>query len=478
MSPPAPSTRTSVPRLIAAIACLALLAVAACSSDDADNGDDGNRTEAGQTTEEPSSTTTGTDRGTADGSTTDSGNAEWPRYGHDPANTGSNPLETAIAADTVGRLAEVWSLDGVTGVTSTPTVVDGVAYFGDWTGNVRAVDPATGDEVWTTAIGGSVIGSPPVTDDALFAASGVTLFRLDRATGEVEWDAKTNEHPFAMASAAPVVVDDLVILGVASGELTVPIEDYTFAGSISAYDTETGEEVWRVDTTTADDENGAGVGIWSTPAVDPERGLLFVGTGNTYEEPSAELANSLVAIDYRTGEIAWSTQFTTPDVFSAGNATGSDSDVGASPNLWTSEGRDLVGAGDKAGDFHALDRETGEVVWETTLTPGSVFGGVMAAAAFVDGQLIVASNVGNPENNAPTGVAKAYALDPATGEIRWEVELEGAVYAPVSAVTGVAFVGTTTNVMLALDTGTGAELWRHEVTNQVGRRAVHRRPAR
>ncbi len=52
-------------------------------------------------------------------------------------------------------------------------------------------------------------------------------------------------------------------------------------------------------------------------------------------------------------------------MFSAGNPTGKDADVGASPNLWTSNGRDLVGAGDKAGVYHALDRDTGQVVWET-----------------------------------------------------------------------------------------------------------------
>ena len=88
------------------------------------------------------------------------------------------------------------------------------------------------------------------------------------------------------------------------------------------------------------------------------------GTGNNYSEPTGPLADSILAIDYKTGELAWSRQFTAPDVFSAGNPTGKDADVGASPNLWSSNGRALVGAGDKAGVYHALDRDTGQLVWE------------------------------------------------------------------------------------------------------------------
>src|SRR6185503_18170017 len=111
--------------------------------------------------------------------------------------------------------------------------------------------------------------------------------------------------------------------------------------------------------------------------------------------------------------------------------------VGASPNLWTSDGRDLVGAGDKGGTFHALDRETGKVVWETQLTPGSAFGGEIGSAAFVDGRLVASSNVGDPETNAPTNVTHVFGLDPATGEKQWtSAELAGQIFAPVSAVPG------------------------------------------
>jgi polyvinyl alcohol dehydrogenase (cytochrome) len=435
-----------------AVTAVAALALVACAPDD-DTAD--------------STTTTTAATGAVVG-VAGADDAEWPQSSHDLANSRTNPTETAVTAETVGALTERWSLDGVRGVTSTPTVVDGVAYFGDWAGNARAVEPETGEEIWTTALGGAVIPSLPVDGEAVFAASGRTLYRLDRATGEVEWEREVHDHPFAMISASPVVADGLVLQGVASGELTVAQPDYGFRGAIAAYDAETGEPAWRFDTTPGDETAGAGVGIWSTPAVDPERGVLYVGTGNTYEEPASPLADALLALELETGRQVWATQFTETDVFSAGNPFGSDADVGVAPNLWTVDGRDFVGAADKAGVYHALDRETGAVVWTAELTPGSYLGGAIGSAAFVDGRLIVTSNVGNAENNAPGSTAEVFGLDPATGDQQWAVEVEGTVFAPVSAVPGVAFVGTTTNRMLALDTATGDELWRLEVPNQVG----------
>jgi outer membrane protein assembly factor BamB len=113
--------------------------------------------------------------------------------------------------------------------------------------------------------------------------------------------------------------------------------------------------------------------------------------------------------------------------------------------------------------YHALDRETGDVVWEATLTPGSMFGGEIGSAAFVDGTLVAVSNVGDPNTNAPTEVARAFGLDPATGEILWTSDdFAGKIFAPVSAVPGIAFVGTDKGVLAALDVETGELLWQHD----------------
>src|SRR3954447_6422067 len=89
----------------------------------------------------------------ARGSTAKSGTSGWSFYGHDYANSRRNPAEKQITAATVAGLRTSWSIDGVVGVTGTPAVVDGIAYFDDWAGNVRAVDAATGKARWLTKLG-------------------------------------------------------------------------------------------------------------------------------------------------------------------------------------------------------------------------------------------------------------------------------------------------------------------------------------
>src|SRR5215212_2152060 len=50
---------------------------------------------------------------------------DWAAYGHDLANTRVNEHETKVTRTTVKRLKAGWSMKGLTGVTGTPTVVDG-----------------------------------------------------------------------------------------------------------------------------------------------------------------------------------------------------------------------------------------------------------------------------------------------------------------------------------------------------------------
>jgi polyvinyl alcohol dehydrogenase (cytochrome) len=406
----------------------------------------------------------------AAGSHADSPGAEWSVYGHDPSNTRTNASGTTITAANVATLTKSWEKDGLVGVSGTPAVVAGVAYFGDWNGTAWAVRADTGEELWHTPVpGGFIVAAPAVASDAVFIANGHTLYRLALSTGAIEWQAVTNESPLAQINASPVVVDDLVIQGTASIQDAVGAADQIFRGSIGAYDVATGKEVWRFYATTGDTTSGSGVGIWSTPAVDTTRGMLYVGTGNTSSEPSGPLADSLLAIDYKTGTLKWSTQFTPIDVFPNGNPVGKDVDVGASPNLWTSDGRDFVGVGDKGGVYHALDRETGDIVWQTPLTPGGFFGGVIGSASFVDGELVMSSNGGDLQTGTPPNVARVFALDPATGAIKWRAgDFAGMIFAPISSVPGVAFVGTDQGILAALDTSSGKQLWTFTAPNKTG----------
>ena len=153
------------------------VAVGACSDDSSD---------ATGASERPGSKVASTPTG----STADSGGSEWPVYGHDHAQTRTNVAETTITRETVRGLTMDWEIADLVGVTGTPTVVDGVAYFADWKGAVWAVRPTPASEVWTGQIGGMIVGAPAVDGDGVFVSSGASLFRLDRATGVQELDGQ------------------------------------------------------------------------------------------------------------------------------------------------------------------------------------------------------------------------------------------------------------------------------------------------
>jgi polyvinyl alcohol dehydrogenase (cytochrome) len=458
----------------AAAAVLLLVLVAACSDDS--SGDTASEGSAASTTSSPTESTTTGDgasplEATAGTESEPSGDAWWPGHGHDLGSQRWNGFEETIGVAQAPDLAVAWQRDELRAVTGTPAVVDGIVYVGDWTGAVRALDATTGEEQWVAEIDGPPAGSPSVTADAVYVSSERTTYRLARDTGAIEWSVEPNDHDWTRLYAGPTVVEDLIIQPVAGVQIAVPQEDYDFRGNVVALDAATGDEVWRVYISQDDETSGAGGSVWAGASADVERSLVFVGTGNTLEEPTAPLADSIVAIDYSTGEIAWSTQFTNPDVYNmpgANGADGPDSDVGSTPTLWSVGDRDLVGAGDKAGTFHALDRDTGEILWQTQLTPGSRLGGVIGGSAYADGRLFVASNVGDPAAGVPTGTSTLFGLDAGTGEILWQTDMELTVFGPAAVANGVVYQGTGAPAMNAFDAETGELLWTHEPPGQVG----------
>ncbi len=393
----------------------------------------------------------------------------WPMYGYDLSGTRWNSTETEIDSSSVASLVPSWSQSGLIGVTGTPVVAGGVAYFGDWKGQVHAVEASTGHPLWTTPLGGGdVVGSPAVAGRRVLVGIGKTLYALDRGTGRILWQAVTNANAYSMINASPVVVGGLVFLGTAQFEEVVGKAPFSFRGSIGAFNVSSGKLVWNFYTTPNNATSGAGEGIWSTPAVDTKLGLLYVGTGQNLDNPSGPLADSLLAIRYKTGRLAWSRQFNHPDVFSTADFSGKDADVGASPNLWVANGKGLIGVGSKNGTYYAMNRRNGHLIWETHLAAGSTFGGALGSAAVVGNQIIASSNIGDPSSNATTNTSVVDALNPATGHVEWIHHFVGNVFGPVSAVTGVAFVGTDAGTMTALDTSDGKTLWSYHAPDKVG----------
>ena len=133
----------------------------------------------------------------------------------------------------------------------------------------------------------------------------------------------------------------------------------------------------------------SGAPVWTTPAIDAKRGLVYVGTGENTSSPATHLSDAIVALSMESGEIKWHFQGTKDDAFnmacgrrqasdSCPKENGPDFDFGASVIIAkTSEGKDILLAGQKSGDVYALDPDAkGKLLWQRRIGPGSALGGV------------------------------------------------------------------------------------------------------
>ncbi|MGI9606251.1 MAG: PQQ-binding-like beta-propeller repeat protein [Acidimicrobiales bacterium] len=390
---------------------------------------------------------------------------EWPAYGFDHANSVHNRDETILSTANVADLVPTWTLEAGA-VTGTPVVADGIVYFGDWHGVIHALDAMDGSTTWETDLGDVVLSaSVAVTEGAVIAADLLgDLHAVDRRTGSPIWSVSIVGHEAGVFSS-PVVIDDLVVVATTS-PVFGPVEP-GFRAAIVAFDVETGVKRWRLNTDPDDDESETWVAVWSSAAYDVERGLIFIGTGNTnVAVPSASGVNDsagrsstdlpwsdgVLAIGHDTGEVRWFHQVIEED-------NKRDFDVGASPNLFTIDDRDVIGVGGKSGVYVVLDRDSGELLWQAQLTEGSDIGGVMSTAAIGDGVIYVSSNDGGPRGGT------IFALDVADGSQLWQHRSEHAIIGGSMALAnGVVYRGTwapfaSTGTALALDAETGTVLW-------------------
>ena len=392
-------------------------------------------------------------------------NCDWRSVNHDLHNTRSNPCESVISPDNVVNLQQLWSV-GTNSVQAAPVFDNGIVYFADISGNIYANDATNGAPILSTNLGAPIKAAPLVTATTVYVATtDLVLYALDKTTFSTLWsvviDPVAQATGQATVESSPVIVEDLVIVGVACSEwaeTTSPI--LSMRGSLNAFNAADLSPAWQYVPTSAIE--GFGVGFWSTPAFDTHRKLLFVGTSNTSTFPAAKVSDSLLAIHYKTGKLKWYNQFTKNDVFGFVNPTGPNKDVGASPNLFSAHCKghhssssssssssrshknrnDLVGVCSKAGVYRALERNSGKLVWETTISKSGTRTGNPSAAVHGDTIYAVCTEDLTYSINGPTVVQAN--LD--CNELAWDMWLQGLFY-------------TQNSVIKALDTCTGRVKW-------------------
>jgi polyvinyl alcohol dehydrogenase (cytochrome) len=421
-----------------------------------------------------------------------------------------------LTASNVPALKLKWAfnLGAVTIARSQPTIVGGRMYIATVTGAVFSLDAATGCTHWgfkaNQVRSGIAVGEANGTPAVFFPDAGGTVYALNAATGALIWQVRPVDHMATMATATPRVHNGVVYQPLSSFEEVLGgnpnYQCCTFRGSVVALDAATGKTLWQTftipetpqptrKTATGTQLYGpSGAGIWSTPTIDEQRGVLYVSTGDNYSDPPTKTSDAVLALNLETGALLWSRQMTENDAFNIGcstaqrtncpEANGPDFDFGQPPILVRlgGEKRALVIA-QKSGLVHALDPDQGgALLWQTRAGQGTALGGSQWGSASDGEKVYVAiSDIGvgtKPDSTLPQGFRSVldpekggglHALDLKSGKIVWSAKpspcVEGrtncspAQSAAVTAIPDVVFSGSIDGHLRAYSTTTGAVIW-------------------
>jgi quinoprotein glucose dehydrogenase len=340
---------------------------------------------------------------------------DWPLYGGTTDNTHYSTLDEITPAN-VKQLQVAWTYethDEFPGseMQSNPIIVDGVLYATTPKLRVIALDAATGKELWTfdpnaidSRTGRYRHRGVTVYRDRVFVTQRNNLWALDKRTGKPiatfgdggRVDLRKGlDRPFesqsVSASTPGVIFDGMLLIGSTVSE-SLP----SSPGDIRAYDAMTGEMRWIFHTIPRPGEVGyetwppdaykvsGGTNAWSGLTVDHKLGIVFGATGSAaFDFYGANrigdnlFANSVLALDARTGKRLWHFQTVKHDLW--------DMDLPSPPTLVTvrHDGRmvDAVAQITKTGFVFVFDRKSGKPLFpiEYRKVPASTVDGERAS---------------------------------------------------------------------------------------------------
>src|SRR5579872_5286697 len=352
------------------------------------------------------------------------------------------------------------------------------------------------------------------------------VIALDAKTGNVIWDVVAADYRTGNSfTVAPLVVKNLVVIGISGGE-------YGVRGFIDAYDADTGKRKWRFYTVPGPGEPGhetwegdswkiGGAPAWTTGVYDPATNQLFWPTGNPSPSNRGEgragdnlYSNSLLALDADIGKLNWFFQFTKHDEH--------DWDATQVPIMIDSGDKHLIAQANRNGFFYVLDRATGKLLSanaysRTTWTDNKDAEGRPIpnnqSSPTPEGRTVCpgalgATNWMSPSFDSQTGlfyvtareqcdifstapqpyeVGHAYygsayfpsdkaepywgalrAIDPASGQVKWEFRHLSPTWSGVlSTAGGLLFTGDAEGNFIALDAALGKPLWHFQMGGAV-----------
>ena len=470
---------------------------------------------------------------------------------------------TNINTSNVSKLVPAWTMsfggEKQRGQESQPLVYKGKMFVTASYSRIFAIDVKTGEKIWkyehrlpegimpccdVVNRGAALYGNL-----VIFGTLDAQLVALDQDTGKVVWREKIDDYAAGYSqTAAPLIAEGLLLTGVSGGEFGV-------VGRVEARDPKTGKMVWSRPVVEGHmgykdgKENGitgttnatwpgetwktGGAATWLGGTYDAKTGLAYFGTGNpgpwnSHVRKGDNLYSaSTVAIDVKTGKIAWHYQTTPNDAW--------DFDGVNEFVTYDQDGKRMGAKADRNGFFYVIDATngklqnafpfvkgntwaksidltTGRPVFDPANRPGDPSGPggdgtkgteVFAAPGFLGGKnqmpmayspkskmfYVPTNEWGMDIHNEPISYKKGGAFlgagftikplfddhigslrayDPKTGKMAWEVKNNAPLWGGVLTTAGdLVFWGTPEGYLKAADAKTGKVLWQFQTGSGV-----------
>lgn len=289
---------------------------------------------------------------------------------------------------------ELWRLQTEIGdaLFSSPAIAGDAVFIGSYDGIIVSAELATGMERWRFQAEGVVYSSPAVAGDLVFVGDDMgRLYALETLSGKERWRFGPDEPFRRSIGASPAVVDgSLYIVNSA--------RHFTETSYLHAFQTDTGEEVWR----------------FSVEAEDQVRSTVAVVEGQVHVLTSE---GALLALDAVNGQENW--RF----------------DGGA-----TSQGLPAVSGGiaffvTSGGTLHAVDAKTADSRWTHTLQNG---------IEIVSSPTVALETVYFGDSD---GIL--HAIDTVSGDEQWQFPVRSYQSSP-AILDGAIYVGGDDGVLRAL----------------------------
>ncbi|MCX8151169.1 MAG: PQQ-binding-like beta-propeller repeat protein [Candidatus Bathyarchaeota archaeon] len=250
------------------------------------------------------------------------GTTAWPMWRHDPAHS-------ATGQSGPTNLVLRWKFTTGGSVVSSPSIANGIAYFGSMDKYIYAVNAQHGNLIWKFQTQARIFSSPAVVDGKVYTGTDDgNIYCLNAYNGSLIWKTyaggivPANFAAAVILRSSPLVVNNQVYVGALDSNL------YCFNGS-------TGDTVWKYQT------KGP---ITSSPAVVDD--AVYI----TSQEPTS---GTLYKLNAQNGNLIWKK----PLPYNIGFMGGTD--LHSSPTI--ADGKVFVGT--NAGTYYAIDTSTGNTLW-------------------------------------------------------------------------------------------------------------------